>query len=269
MATQKSGASRETRPGSTVCSPRMRARAGDALLQSVIGGVVLIVVLAAALFIFNNIMSKKKEQRFYRDTMAGYNSTANPAERVRQLNMYLERYPRGENAPKIAALVEKAEALRGLDLMLDAAVVFHNGKTAPLSGRVQLLKSGQSYADLVAMLEKNAKIRKLKQQADSDENARLELFDAIGEYLQKMKVLVAGEGRFEKGKLRFSHLEPGEYLLYGVDNSGANIIGLFGALDVREGGDGDLSLESYSAYARDAERRAQRWQTQAEGSPGT
>jgi len=236
-----------------------RGRAGNAILQSVVAGVVLIVVLAAGVYVFNSIMNKKKEQKFYRQTMGAYHGTINPAEKMRHLNTYLERYPRGVHAPEVAALVEEADEKKGLDLVLDVVAVFHDRKTAPLTGRLQLLKSKQSYAELVAAMDKGQKIGKLKQRAESDEAARLELFDAIGTHLQKLKVTVVAEAEADKGKVRFTHLEPGEYLLYGVDVSGTNIIGLFGSLNVREGEDGDISIESYSAYARDAERRAERW----------
>ena len=240
-------------------SPSERRRAGSAMLQPILAGVVLIVLIAVGLAVFNNIMNKKKEQRFHREVMVGYKTAASPAEKIRTLNTYLDRYPRGMHAPEIAALVDKADRERGLDLLLDASVVFHNRKTAPLTGRVQLLKTNQMYTDLLAAMDKNNKIKKLKQAAESDDAARLDLFDAVGVYLQKLKVQVVAEAEVDKGKVRFTHLKPGEYLLYGVANSGSNIIGIFDGVDVQEGEGGEMSIASYSAYARDAERRAERW----------
>ena len=229
------------------------------MLQSIVAGVLLIVLLAGGLWAFNSFMNKKKEQRFYRETMAGYKSLKNPAERMRKLNAYLDRYPRGMHAREIAALAEKVDAERGLDLVLDAAVVFHNRKTVPLTGHVQLLTSNKTYDELIEAMARNAKIKKLKQAAESDEAARLELFDAIGAYLQRLKVQVIAEARVEKGKVQFTHLTPGEYMLYGVADSGSNIIGIFDSVNVQEGEDGESAIECFSAYARDAERRAQRW----------
>jgi len=241
-----------------------RAGFSNMVLQSVLAGVVLIVLVAGGLIAFSKIRGKQKEERFYMSVIGNYHSSKEPEVKIRQLDMYLQKYPRGAHAMAVRALKEKADGERGLDLVLDCSVVLHSRTSLPLTGHMQLLKVAQPFEMIENSLGKSSKISALKRKAERDEEARLELFDAIGVHIQKLKIPVVREARVEKGKVKFAHLQPGEYLVYGVARSGSNVIGIFDRVTVLDGEDTQVTLASYSAYARDAERRTAPWIPAAE-----
>jgi hypothetical protein len=227
--------------------------------QSAASAAALLVLVIVGVIVYNQVMASRKEEKFYKEIMSGYKKAKTLDEKARHLNYYIDTYPQGKYAGQVNARIAEAEKQRGLDLVLDCSIVFHDGKSVPLTGRIQLLKSNQAYAKIKASMEKNAKIAALTKEAGNNETAQLELFDAIGVFLQKLKVQVVDQAMVDKGKVKFSHLDPGQYLVYGVASAGQNITGIFDAVTVREGESQDLPLKFFSAYARDADRRAGRW----------
>ena len=229
-------------------------------VQSVVASVLILVLVAGGYVFVRQLIDEKREDKFYRQIQTNYRRAKRPEQQLQHLQRYLTEYPSGRHAKQIQALVAKVEGQRGVDIRLEFSVAFHGGESVPLSGRVQLLRANKCYDEIKQAMDADEKIAALVEQAERDEKKQLELFDAVGSFLAKIKAEVAAQAPLEKGRAHFPELAPGEYLVYGAGSAGANLIGFFDKIDVQEEGAIELAPTYYSAHERNPGRRLDKWQ---------
>ena len=192
----------------------------------------------------------KEDDQFYEYSKVKAGNAKTIKEKTDLLSAYMQKYPNGKHAGEMKALLEQAQEelakweaqMKVGSILADCRITLGSGQTVPVQGWLQLIKTDQSTVLAVLQtIQNDQELKKLLHDralyADETSDPYSSLYwHRVGKLIAaQLKGTVLAQGQISEGKLAFTELQPGYYLLYGAGMGGRNVVTYFKYLDVEAG----------------------------------
>lgn len=248
-----------------VAAPAQPRVQGQSVVGSFPWGIVLSVLIAGAgWWGYTNFFGStplvslfdgdREDDQFYEYSKVKAGNAKTIKEKVELLSGYMQKYPKGKHAGEVKALLEQAQEelakweaqMKVGSILADCRITLGSGQTISVQGWIQLIKVDESSVRACQQaIEDDVLLIRYKQLLEmaeivGNENHKAEnsrqYWSRVGEVMSdKLRGTVLAQGQLSEGKIEFTDLQPGYYLIYGAGLGGRNVVMYFDYLDVEAG----------------------------------